>query len=321
LDDEEINRIVDSAMSYPNFADQKSEVSEPEEPTAPLLVRPTLDETAYYGLAGRIVKKLEPQTESHPACLLFQLLLSFGNVIGRRPYYQVESTRHYTNDFVVIVGESAKSRKGTGKNRIRAVMRDIDLDWLEQRCMQTPGSGEAVIHQVRDPQIKAIFNKRTGKIESTVIDEGIVDKRLCINMGEFQQLLSIAHRLDNTLSPILRDAWDGVPLHNVVKGNPAHCVEHLITVLADITLSEVTASLTNGDRNNGFANRFLWVYVYRTKLLAEGGEDVDLLTEVFALREAVEMRVKLIESSWTKLLGIVGPAPSIRNWNRKFPVW
>ncbi len=68
---------------------------------------------ALYGLAGEIVKKLKPETEAHPAALLAEILMSFGNIIGRTAYFQVEDTRHYGNIFAVKVGDTAKSRKGT----------------------------------------------------------------------------------------------------------------------------------------------------------------------------------------------------------------
>ena len=58
-------------------------------------------------------------------------MISFGNVLGRRAYIQVEDTKHFTNEFMVKVGESSRSRKGTGKNRIRAIMEQVDPEWLQ----------------------------------------------------------------------------------------------------------------------------------------------------------------------------------------------
>jgi len=77
--------------------------------------RPQLAGAALYGLAGDIVRKIAPETESHPAGLLIQTLMYFGNVIGRTAYYQAGETRHYGNLFAVTVGDTSKARKGTGK--------------------------------------------------------------------------------------------------------------------------------------------------------------------------------------------------------------
>jgi hypothetical protein len=252
------------------------------------VVRPILSETAYYGLAGAITKKLEPCTESHPAGLLLELMVSFGNMLGRCAYIQVEDTKHFTNEFMVKVGESSRSRKGTGKNRIRAIMEQVDPEWLRQRNVSGIGSGEVIIHLVRDPHTEYFFDKKKGTGARVTTDAGIDDKRLCVNLGEFQGILSVCHRPDNLLSVVMRDGWDGLPLHNLVKTNPASCAEGLLSLLADVTRADLTVSLSQADRANGFANRFLWAYVYRTKLLPEGGGDMDWSVEVPQLRQAVE---------------------------------
>ncbi len=252
------------------------------------VVRPTLSETAYYGLAGAIVKKMQPQTEAHPAGLLVELMISFGSALGRCAYIQVEDTRHYTNEFMVKVGESSRARKGTGKDRIRAIMRQVDPDWLKTRSVSGIGSGEVIIHLVRDPHNEWVFDKKKGNGSQVMTDAGVEDKRLCVNLGEFQGILSVCHRPDNLLSVVMRDGWDGLPLHNLVKNNPASCAEGLLSLLADTTRTELSVSLSQAERNNGFANRFLWVYVYRTQLLPEGGETIDWTAEAQRLRDAME---------------------------------
>ena len=68
-------------------------------------------EEAYYGLAGRIVRAIEPQTEADPAALLVQVLVAFGNNIGRVAHFDVEADRHHANEFAVIVGKTSKARE------------------------------------------------------------------------------------------------------------------------------------------------------------------------------------------------------------------
>ena len=72
-----------------------------------------LSEVAYYGLAGEIVRRIEPHTEADPVALLIQILVVFGNVIGRAAHAIADGSRHALNLFAVVVGESSKSRKGT----------------------------------------------------------------------------------------------------------------------------------------------------------------------------------------------------------------
>jgi hypothetical protein len=65
---------------------------------------------ATFGLAGDIVAAIDPHTESDPIAILAQLLVGFGSMIGRGAHYAVEATHHHPNEFVLLVGPSAKAR-------------------------------------------------------------------------------------------------------------------------------------------------------------------------------------------------------------------
>ena len=58
---------------------------------------PAMDQEAYHGLAGDVVRTIEPHTEADPVAILVQVLTNVGNIIGRCPYYQVESDYHRAN--------------------------------------------------------------------------------------------------------------------------------------------------------------------------------------------------------------------------------
>ena len=60
---------------------------------------PVMNDAAYYGLAGEVVRTIEPHSEADPVALLLQFLTLAGNVIGRSPYYQVEADDHHANLF------------------------------------------------------------------------------------------------------------------------------------------------------------------------------------------------------------------------------
>ena len=72
-----------------------------------------LGEAAFHGLVGRIVRVIEPHTEADPAALLVQLLVAVGNALGRAPHFIAEADRHALNLFTVLVGQTAKGRKGS----------------------------------------------------------------------------------------------------------------------------------------------------------------------------------------------------------------
>ena len=239
-----------------------------------------LDEAAYHGLAGRIVRKIAPHTESDPAALLLQLLVALGNCIGRGPRFTVEMTPHFTNEFCVIVGQSAKARKGTSYKWIVTLLEMADADWRAKCQAHGLVSGEGIIHHVRDDM--------PGKIEGEIIP-GVADKRLLIVEEEFGGALTSSARKDNTLTSILRCAWDGNDLRTLAKNSHEIATAPHVSVIGHITHDELKAKLRGDLVTNGFANRFLWVYAQRARLLPHGGtlHLHDLQEEGRALREAL----------------------------------
>jgi hypothetical protein len=252
----------------------------------------TYSEDVFYGLAGRIIKKLQPETESHPVGNLLELLATFGNIVGPTAHYVIEDTRHYANINVVKVGKSSKSRKGTGKARIERIASQLDSSWFTSRNISGLGSGEAVIWDIRDPVMGPSKNKTTGEVTLVQIDAGVSDKRLYISEGEFSGVLAVAGRKDSILSTVIRNAWDHKALRNKVKGSPAVCLNPHVSISADITRDELLNLLSDSDRFNGFGNRFLWCFVDRQGLKPHGGEDIDWSKEIIELYAAVEFTKK-----------------------------
>lgn len=101
-----------------------------------------LAEAAFYGLAGEVVRTLEPHTEADPAAILLQFLCAFGNAAGRHSYVQVEGDKHPPQIWPVLVGETAKGRKGTSWSRIRQLFAEASPDWLRTRVVSGLSSGE-----------------------------------------------------------------------------------------------------------------------------------------------------------------------------------
>jgi hypothetical protein len=70
---------------------------------------------ALYGLAGDIVRVLEPASEADPTALLVQTLVGFGNLIGRTAHFCVEADRHFTNEYLALIGKTSKARPSSGR--------------------------------------------------------------------------------------------------------------------------------------------------------------------------------------------------------------
>ncbi|MGH9338311.1 MAG: hypothetical protein ACRD1R_01660 [Acidobacteriota bacterium] len=186
---------------------------------------PTPDPAALYGLAGDIVRAIEPHTEADPAALLVQMLTMYGSVIGRDAYFPVQSDRHHCNIFSCLVGNTAKGRKGTSQAHIMRVFRDVDEIWAQDCVVHGLSTGEGLIWAVRDAidETKPVRSKGryTGESETTTVDYGITDKRLLVIESEFARLLNVMQRDSNTLSAVIRQAWDSGDLRTMTKASPA----------------------------------------------------------------------------------------------------
>jgi hypothetical protein len=214
------------------------------------------DPVAYHGLPGQIVARIAPHTEADPAAILMQLLVCCGALIGRDAYFQVEATRHHPNEFVVLVGDSAKARKGSSFDHVARLLAQADPAF-PARLTTGLSSGEGLIWTVRDP---------AGP------DPGALDKRLLVIEPEFATVLKSTGRELSTLSPTLRSAWDGRPLALLTRTAPARATEAHISIIGHITQTELRRHTTTVEIANGFLNRFVFAAVRRVRLLPEGGD-------------------------------------------------
>ncbi|MBV8831248.1 MAG: DUF3987 domain-containing protein [Acidobacteriaceae bacterium] len=208
---------------------------------------------AFYGIAGEFVRLVLPHTEAHPAALLVSALTAIGNFTGRDPYYLADGSRHYVNEFVVIVGQTAKARKGTSLKHVENLLDLADHEYVQSQWKNGGlSSGEGLIYAIRDGHSQ--------------------DKRVLIVEGEFSRVLQNMQRQGNTLSGTLRDVYDNGRAGVMTKNHPVTASDAHVSVVGHITREEVTRVMNRNECWNGFGNRFLWIFVpSRSKSLPHGG--------------------------------------------------
>jgi hypothetical protein len=197
---------------------------------------------------GDLVKAIEPYTEADPVAVLVHSLCSFGNVIGRSAYFSVEYTRHYSNLFAVLVGDTSRARKGTSRSTADHCFQQIDHDWQTKRTLDGLSSGQGLIWNVRD----AIVREKDGTEE--VIDPGEPDKRLFVVEEEFAQALKSMPLEGNILSVILREAWDTGTLRTLTSGRrvaPVCATGAHVSIVGHITRSELLRHLDSTEQCSG----------------------------------------------------------------------
>jgi hypothetical protein len=254
---------------------------------------PPPDPAVYHGLAGEIVTTIAPETEADPVAILSQLLVAFGAAAGRGAWFQVEATRHHPNEFLVLIGDSARARKGSSWDHVHRLITDADPQ-VTARILTGLSSGEGLIHAVRDP---------AGQ------DPGASDRRLLVIEPEFVSVLKNVSREISTLSPTLRSGWDGRPLAILTRTAPARATDAHISVIGHITATELRHHINPVELANGLLNRFLLLGCRRVRLLPEGGNpdplkhtglDRKLHTTLNAARHAGQIRLSpAARQAWT----------------------
>lgn len=252
---------------------------------------PVLKPEALYGLAGDIVRTIEPETEADNVALLNNLLVAFGSVVGDKPHFIADGSRHSMRLFAVHVGDTSKGRKGTAWAHILRLLESVKPEWSFERITRGLSSGEGLIWEVRDPieQVKAVKQKgKPTEYETIITDSGVLDKRLLVLESEFSSVLKVSGRDGSTLSPIIRQAWDTGNLRTLTKNSPAKATNAHISILGHITKEELLRYLDSTEAGNGFGNRFLWLCVRRSKCLPEGGRPINLNPLIERLHKSIE---------------------------------
>ena len=246
-------------------------------------------EIAYHGVIGDLARLIEPETESDPAAILFQILAFAGCCLGRYAFYPVEGDRHHTNLNIVLVGQSSKGRKGTSLGQVRRAFNLADKQFADDCIQSGLSSGEGLIWAVRD-----------ASGDGPDDDHGVFDKRLLVAESEFAGLLRVMQREGNIVSRIIRDAWDRGDLGVMTKKCPTKATGAHISIVGHITSDELRRYLDRTEAANGFANRFLYAAVKRSKCLPFGGnlEDTDIQPIAKVMSEAIKSATNLSDVSF-----------------------
>jgi Protein of unknown function (DUF3987) len=247
---------------------------------------------ARHGFIGEVLEIIEPHTEADPHALLVQLLVAFGNVIGRGAGFRAEADFHSTVLYALIVGDTSKARKGTSLGYIRRLIATADSDYVETRLEGGLSSGEGLVYAVRDATSKLVHPKKDDPDHDAeewveeISDPGVEDKRLLVLEGEFAQALKVMARPGNTLSPAMRNLWDHGKAGSLTKNDRTKCTDAHVSIVGHVVRDELRREMTSTEMCNGFANRIMFVCAKRSKVLPEGGNLEDGAVHMLAFQFA-----------------------------------
>jgi len=136
---------------------------------------------------------------------------------------------------------------------------------------------------------------------------------LLILESEFASALRVMQREGNTLSPVLRCAWDGLPLGTLTKNLPMKATKSHISIIGHTTCEDLSRYLSVTDQANGLANRFLFGCARRSKVLPDGGK-----LPVEKARELNQKIHRAVKFGWSA--GEMSRTPEAREiWNSVYP--
>lgn len=176
-------------------------------------------DAAFSGLAGDVVGTLEPHTEADPTGLLVTFLAAFGAAVGPGPHSVADGSIHPARLNVVLVGRSARARKGTSWAVIRRVFEHADPAFCSGRVIGGLTSGEGLVADLAD--------RPEGPQRHVLVME-----------PEFARLLRVSAR-SATLSALIRVAWDGGNLAILTRKQPLRATNASVAFVGHVTAEEL----------------------------------------------------------------------------------
>ncbi|HEV2343588.1 MAG TPA: DUF3987 domain-containing protein [Actinocrinis sp.] len=233
---------------------------------------PVPDPVVYQGWLGETSLKLTETSEADPVAVLATLMAFFGVMAGRGPYAQISDDRHPALLWPLILGHTGVGRKGTSLGVAARLVKAAMPEFASENITSGLSSGEGLVAAVADEEDETSGGKARLVIET-----------------EYSVTMNRAGREGNTLSGVLRQAWDGDDLSTLTKVS-LHATAPHIGILAHITPGEFRLRVNGADMAGGTYNRFLPIYSERSKEIPEGeGAPEDLVGNLaLVLRELVK---------------------------------
>ncbi|MEV0615026.1 hypothetical protein AB0I81_16995 [Nonomuraea sp. NPDC050404] len=207
-----------------------------------IAARPQVSPVVYSGLLGRIVQTITPHSEADPVGILGALLSAFSSAATNLPQVVYGTQSQTLSTWIVLIGNTGMGRKGTATRAALQVVKGALPDWAKAAILEgCPQSGPAYVSTLAD------MNGTAFMIEE-----------------EFADLLKVSARY-KSFGKAIRRSWEGASISNRTKEAVIHVDAPHVSIIGNVTPAEFSASIGKADRAGGTLNRFLCLYVERSK--------------------------------------------------------
>ncbi|MPZ81604.1 MAG: DUF3987 domain-containing protein [Actinophytocola sp.] len=257
---------------------------------------PTLDPVVFDCFLGRLVRKVEDTSEADPVAVLASLICAAGVHMGQGPHVRAGDDPHPLLVWPLIVGRTSSGRKGTSWSTARRLIDAAATEFVHTNLRSGLSSGEGLAARFA--------------IEDTDAIDGVIDPtrdlRLLVLEPEWGGVMAKMRREGNSLSAILRSAWEGGDLSTLTVNQRLAPSSH-VGIVAHITPQEFRSRLDSSDMAGGTYNRFLPLAVARSKFLPfSQGANPALVAELGAI-----LAGRLDLGAEQRTIGFTGPAATL----------
>jgi hypothetical protein len=232
---------------------------------------PTLDDAVFDCYLGHLVRQLEPTSEADPVAILASLVCYAGVYLGQGAHVRAGDDPHPLLVWPLIIGHTNTGKKGSSWSAAKRVVADTDLDFVAANIKAGLTSGEGLAQRF------ALPDGEDGEPDPAARPR---DLRLLVMEPEWGGVMAKMKREGNSLSQVLRQAWEGGDLSTLTV-NARIAPESHVGILAHITPDEFRTKLSDADMAGGTYNRFLPLAVAWSKALPDStGADPTLISSL-----------------------------------------
>ncbi|WP_274911830.1 DUF3987 domain-containing protein [Streptomyces sp. WZ-12] len=168
------------------------------------------------GKVREILDLVMPETEADPAGVLAALLSQVSCMVGDKVMLNIGGREMPVSVWTLLIGATGKGRKGTAYGMAARVCNVACPDFLTDHESSGASSGSGIIRAFvkrRESALAAMRDAEENGREYAGLS--VTDTRMLLVEAEYETVIKRGKR-DATLQGVMRKAWDGADLQNMV---------------------------------------------------------------------------------------------------------
>ncbi len=297
---------------------------------------PTASAIMFPEMLGEIVQLCCQHSEAVPVAVATYALAFFSAYLGPMRHLEIADEQRRLNNYWLLIGPSGMG-KGASEYGIKRIFKRID-ERLQQIFAKdvSDGKTQGIVEypslDIHDGSLSSGEGLAAAKADSLKIEKNeppveITDKRFLLLESEFGNALNHAERSGNTLSHVLRNAYDGKSIKPLTKRDRTFCSEPYFVLVGNITPKELNSHKQSSVMSmNGMLNRTFIIWTKTTVRHSRPKPMDDKRVSAIAERLAHHLfkaRNHSFETHWKKMRSMSKPLDMTNDawqlWDEMYP--